>query len=305
MLLALGLGGCGKVGPPLPPIVAVPLPVDDLEVTQAGYDLRFEWTNPRVYVDQTAVDDLTRAVLRADGGVVLDVTAGPPGGRRSEILSGVRNRVGSAPVFTVEVAGRGGDFSRPSPGVSLTILEVPGPISDLRAQVDEGVVSLQWEAPSENADLTDRLRVYRAGEVRAELPFSARGYEDSPYVAGESYTYRVVAVRSGAQGPVEGVSGPELNVLARDVRPPESPSGLTLRVENGQALLSWEAGAERDLAGYRVYRRDTPNGSFAGIGPAVVLATGFTDDDYEPGMAYTVTALDETGNESDRPAPVS
>lgn len=304
MLLSVCLGGCGKVGPPLPPIIAVPQPIDDLRVAQTGYDLRFDWTNPRLHVDQTPIEELTRLVIRAGGEVFLDVPAGAPGGGQSAIRRGVGDQAGSTLVFSVEVAGRGGGFSQPSPGVSLTILEVPGAIADLAARVDEGVVFLRWGTPPENAGLTDRLRLYRAGVVRAELPASARTYEDTPYVTGETYPYRVVAVRSGGGGPVEGVAGPGLNVVAEDVFPPQSPSGLALRVENGQALLTWEAGSERDLAGYRVYRREAAGGSFVGVGPALVLGNGFTGQGYGPGMAYTVTALDETGNESERAAPV-
>lgn len=305
VLVALCLGGCGKVGPPLPPIVAVPRPIDDLRVAQAGYDLRFDWTNPRLHVDQTPIEELTRLVIRAGGEVFLDVPAGSPGGGQSAVRRGVRDRVGSTIVFSVEVAGRGGGFSQPSAAVPLAIVEVPGAIADLEARVDEGVVSLRWGPPSENAGLTDGLRVYRGGAARAELPASAQSYQDTPYVAGETYAYRVVAVRAGAVGPVEGVAGPELNVVAEDVFPPASPSRLGLRVENGQALLTWEAGSERDLAGYRVYRREAAGVAFVGVGPALVLGNGFTDQAYGPGMAYTVTALDETGNESDRAAPVS
>jgi hypothetical protein len=304
-LLVLCLAGCGKIGPPLPPIVAVPRPIDDLRVAQAGYDLRFDWTNPRLHVDQTPIVELTRLVMRAGEEVVLDVPAGDPGGGQSAILRDVRDQIGSTLAFSVEVAGRDGGFSQPSPVVSLTIVEVPGAISGLGARVDEGVVALRWGPSPEGAGLIDRLRVYRGGVVRAELPSTAQAYEDAPYVPGQTYAYRVVAVRSAAGGLVEGVEGPTLSVVAQDDTAPQTPSGLTLRVENGQALLTWASGTERDLAGYRVYRREAEEGSFVQLSPGLVLGNGFADQGYQPGMAYTVTALDETGNESDESAPVS
>jgi fibronectin type 3 domain-containing protein len=74
----------------------------------------------------------------------------------------------------------------------------------------------------------------------------------------------------------------------------EVVQGLTPSIE-----VNWEAGAEPDLAGYRVYR-GVDGGDVALVG--TVTSVGYTDGTVSKGSLYRyeVGAIDRTGNESPR-----
>lgn len=83
-----------------------------------------------------------------------------------------------------------------------------------------------------------------------------------------------------------------------DLTPPAVPTGLAIGAGDGTITFGWDAVADEDLAGYRVYQREDG-------GPAVQVgglthdtsytATGLTNyTEY----TFTVTAVDSHGNES-------
>ncbi len=71
---------------------------------------------------------------------------------------------------------------------------------------------------------------------------------------------------------------------------------------NGVISLSWEAGGEGDLAGYRVWRKDEGSPEFLPLTPQPIPGTVFTDASARPGTSYVyaVSSLDTAGNESAR-----
>ena len=107
-------------------------------------------------------------------------------------------------------------------------------------------------------------------------------------------------------------------MVARDVYPPAVPAGLAAvaNVEGGTqgAIdLAWSADADPDTAGYVVYRR------MAGSAAAPERVSGFksgagllpsptwSDTDVKKGVryAYSVSAVDASGNESARSPEVT
>src|SRR6185436_9437009 len=79
---------------------------------------------------------------------------------------------------------------------------------------------------------------------------------------------------------------------------PAPPAPLSGWVEDGRVFLEWSAGAESDLAAYRVYRGGSPDAppSAASL-VAETQATGFDEPQTAEGY-YRVTAVDRNGNES-------
>jgi hypothetical protein len=95
-----------------------------------------------------------------------------------------------------------------------------------------------------------------------------------------------------------------VTIDAKDVFPPAVPSGL-VAVADAQAHAidcSWSPDTNADLAGYVVFRRDETAGTAVErVSPKTPLvAPSFTDTGVVPGhrYAYTVTAVDQDGNES-------
>jgi hypothetical protein len=82
-----------------------------------------------------------------------------------------------------------------------------------------------------------------------------------------------------------------------------------LPAEASHCTLSWNANAEADLAGYRVYHSYSSNGYTLGGFSFTTRATSLTCEDmgisYDGRLHYwTVTAYDSAGNESLLPAEV-
>ena len=110
--------------------------------------------------------------------------------------------------------------------VSVTAVNlVSGPTS-LTAEADS-CVNLAWDAPAENADAVTGYRVLRArgtaefSTLEADTGTSDTKYTDSGGNAGETYSYRVVALRSGA--PSE-----ESNLVVVTVPPAPTPTDVTV-----------------------------------------------------------------------------
>jgi hypothetical protein len=139
---------------------------------------------------------------------------------------------------------------------------------------------------------------------------------------GETYEYRAQRVArvtaGGSTLELASPLSPPLRIDAVNVFPPSAPKGLAAVAtagENGSGPavdLSWLPGAEANLAGYIVYRRDagTSNAAFAWqrISPAQpVVGPGYHDPNVQPGhtYSYSVTAIDRDGRESARSAEAS
>jgi len=154
------------------------------------------------------------------------------------------------------------------------------------------------------------FRVYRRDPIASfdapmnAAPVTGNAFEDRTAASGPRWCY-VVRLAVSADPLVESAPSNEVCVDVKDVAPPAAPLGVATLVAADAVELSWSASPELDLAGYRVYR--APEGG----APAKVadLASGQTTwRDPTPGRGgahlYTVTAVDQAGNESapSRPA---
>jgi hypothetical protein len=125
------------------------------------------------------------------------------------------------------------------------------------------------------------------------IPTTDTEYLDSDVQQGERYRYVVRLLLADGMPLRESASSTPAVVLARDLIPPLPPQGL-VAVQEGQTVrLFWNPNDERDVAGYRVYRR-VRGREWEAIGPALVEQMTYNDRDVYAGMsvAYRVSALD-------------
>jgi predicted phage tail protein len=211
-------------------------------------------------------------------------------------------------------------------------------LTSLTASVrSEGVV-LHWKTASGTTCVDCRVRIDRllvsaasvkpqaapggflASPLRPEAPVSNQLLEvptinqeqaiDETAQFGQSYEYQARAIDTvsldGHCVTVLGQQSPPVTIQTRDIFPPAVPKGLVaVADEQTRAIdLSWSADTEPDLAGYFVYRQ-TPvgQGREAAIrisGPTPLPTPTFHDTEVKPGLvyAYTVSAVDQSGNES-------
>ena len=75
----------------------------------------------------------------------------------------------------------------------------------------------------------------------------------------------------------------------------------------GAIDLSWTPDSDPDLAAYHIYRRDLQGGLPARQTASVGVETSFRDAAVEAGhtYAYSVSAVDQNGNESNRSPEVN
>jgi hypothetical protein len=228
--------------------------------------------------------------------------------------------------------GRSAGASNPAYAASGA---APSPVNRLRADVTERGVMLRWE-PSAGADTEILLRRERVKNATPTAPVTkksagnpmapksepdvqllrvhadAGGTLDASAVFGEQYAYTVERVKrqtlAGQSVEIRSEPDTAVDVNVRDVFPPQMPQGLEAADPMRAAAdgtfavdLSWEANTEPDLAGYYVYRYVTTDKTGpVRMNAAPLAAPAFHDAGLQGrlGYAYSVSAVDKSGNES-------
>ena len=160
---------------------------------------------------------------------------------------------------------------------------------NLTAALAEGGVALAWDAPAEDAKSVTGYEVLRAkGDADLATLAADTGSADTTYTdatdaeGGESYTYRVIALRGGEKS---RQSNPATVVL-----PPASPTGLTATAAYDAVTLTWHDPGDGGITHYQVSRQlpgEQPAGEFVVIESDTGSAnTVYTDDDVSPETRY-------------------
>ena len=159
--------------------------------------------------------------------------------------------------------------------------------------VDDGV-SLSWDAPDEDAESVTGYEILRAqGESElttlvADTQSTATSYTDATATEpGESYAYRVIALRDGEksqQSNPAAVQLPNPMLLA--------PSNLTAEIVDDGVALRWNAPAQdaESVTGYDVSRsfEREPGITSVDLTPTGTVVTSWMDHDAtESGVRFT------------------
>jgi hypothetical protein len=125
-------------------------------------------------------------------------------------------------------------------------------------------------------------------------------------VWGEKRCYAVVATEKVEGATIESDLPPSECETLVDTFPPAAPKEL--KAISGEAAINliWEPNAERDLAGYLVFRGVEPAETLRQITPTPIVEPSFKDQ-VQPGITYVyvVRAVDKAGNSSGPSAPAS
>ncbi|MDX9869881.1 MAG: M6 family metalloprotease domain-containing protein [Candidatus Cloacimonadales bacterium] len=154
------------------------------------------------------------------------------------------------------------------------------PARHLTAQIDDRVVSLQWDAPvvSYFYDIGNVLsyKILANNEVLTTVAGNVLEYTYGP-ISGGSINYQIVAVYQDNDAEPSN----QANVTA----PFSEPLNLTGLMENTAVRLNWDAPefANRGLEGYKVYR----NGS--SIFNGVIAENTYLDENVTFGLEYSYT----------------
>jgi hypothetical protein len=310
---ALLLAGCGYVGDPLPPLMRIPTPVEDLVAVQRGEKIIVPFTVPRLTTEGTVLTEPPALDLRAGpaprpfdphgwAAGAKQFGEGPVenGRARYELpVNGWPGQEIAVGVRAVGPSGRDGGWSNFAT-VSV-VLPLARPVGVRAEAAPQGVrVSWQGSAPL--------FRIFRRapGEERFShaSDVAAAQWIDTAAEYGKTYSYLVQAIMKAGAGEAESEISEPAAVTPADRFPPAVPNGLTAVASTASVELVWERSAEGDLGGYRVYRAE------AGGEWTPAADTGETPSYSDRAVAsgkmyrYAVSAVDRSGNESERSAPV-
>ncbi len=297
--------------------------------------------------------EILRGTLKADGSVdrksfrqVLTVPGALVGGYRLDdriqIVDAVapeetRTHPGAALAYRVQTRADRKRASAESNTVVIRVYPVPERIGDLRAEVTESAVELNWSAPARTSGgetLAGSLqyRIYRgeldpasSEEASKNLPEAkwksplallaespTASYRDTTFEFGKTYTYIVRTAMATPGGVLESSDSVAVVVAPRDTFPPAVPHDVVAAVIGGEGKpvevdLSWSINVESDMAGYRIYRSERAGDKGEAIHSELLLSPAYRDTSVQPGQSYwySITAVDRSGNESEPSPPVA
>jgi predicted small lipoprotein YifL len=330
---------CGRKGPLEIRPGHEPMIVGDLAATQRGQAVLLEWTNPVKTVSGHPLTGLEVVEIWVFdtglpvGGPAFTSAAVEKGARLArripkEEFGSFQGRPGARDtgmaftfVFDPSPAGpkrlafavrvidskrRASDFTAPA---GVDIRACPKPPRSVGVRVFPDFIAVAWLAPDSNIDGTPLENgsgyvVYRHegdGPPRKLTPAPLDGltFEDRDFEFGKAYGYFVRAVAFRTEGAVESGDSSAVEIVPRDVFPPAAPAGLAVVVGDGLVSLSWRPAKERDLDGYRVWRKEAGGPAFIILGEGLVRENMFSDRSVAKGISYVyaVCAVDRTGNE--------
>lgn len=333
--------GCGAPAAPAPPSLNLPTPVLDLSAVRIGNSVRLAWTIPTRTTDRLPLrHSVTAQVCRAvEGGPCIDIASLPLApGKAGAYTDALPSDLAQSPdrLLRYEIALRNhaGKSAGPSNPAYSAAGSSPAAVTGLTGQVHPYGVLLSWKPVSDPGRSVlfriERLQLTApAPEESPRSPLApapppatqtlavhGRDGEDPGHAIDTSalfnQRYRYVLERvailelSGKSTQIQGPPSEGEEVSTKDTFAPAIPQGLVAVADAaaGAIDLSWTPDSDSDLAAYHVYRRDVQGGLPAQRMASLNVETSFRDTGVQPEhtYAYSVSAIDQSGNES-KPSP--
>jgi len=344
LVLARTLTGCGSPAAPEPPSLNLPVPVANLSAARIGNTVHLTWTMPKRTTDRVGLrHPVTATICRGTENAActevgtVDVAPGAQGTYADTLPSDLAQNPDRLLRYEVFLRNHAGKSAGPSNPAYSAAGRSPAAVTGLTAQMrPEGVV-LGWTPISDSG----RAVVMRIERVQLTVPAPTEtrrsplapapapaaqtlavhtrdgvdpGHAiDASATLNQRYRYtleRVATLAPGAQSvEIQGPASEALEIATKDTFAPAVPQGLVAVADSagGAIDLSWIPDSEPDLAAYHIYRRDLQGSAPAGQIASVGVETSFRDTAVEAGhtYAYSVSAVDQTGNESNRSSEVN
>ncbi|MGW2786902.1 fibronectin type III domain-containing protein [Streptomyces populi] len=152
------------------------------------------------------------------------------------------------------------------------------------------------------AEAQDGIRFYLDGVRKIDLWKNVSSTQKKSValtVPSGKHTLRVDFVAWTGAANVKFTYTPRTSATVDKVKP-LTPTGVSARLDNAtaQAVVSWAANKEMDLAGYRLYRREEGSSTWLNVG--YTAGTTYSNLPTAPGRTYyyEVRAYDKAGNAS-------
>jgi hypothetical protein len=230
--------------------------------------------------------------------------------------------------YAVEVLNRDGRGAGLSNPVHVPLAQaLPAP-TEFDAQITAEGVALTWTGVRLSLPIPNPIRqsyrVYRraegssqkilvgereaGSEIKQSLTDQGFEWEKTYYYHADTLT--VISQAGKPDVSIEGNDTPEVKIFADDVFPPAVPTGLQAVFSGpGQQAfidLIWAPVTDVDLEGYNIYRHGE-GGAPTKVNSELVRTPAFRDSQVMAGKTYfySVSAVDQRGNESERSGEAS
>jgi hypothetical protein len=336
ILIAGPVTGCGSPGAPQPPSLNLPTPVSNLSAVRVGNSVSLAWTMPTRTTDHIVLQNPVKVqVCRAlEKGICaniahLSLAPGKAGAFTEELPADLAQGPDRLLRYEVVLSNHAGKSAGPSNAAYSAAGVSPPAVTGLTGQVRGDGVLLNWQPVAESGSVFFRIeRLQLTIAAPQETPKSplapaapaaaqtlaVHGKDggdpghaiDTSALFNQRYRYsleRVAKVAvSGQSLDVQGLPSEAIEVATTDVFPPAVPQGLVAVADAaaGAIDLSWSPDSDSDLAAYHVYRRDVHGDLPAQRIASVGVETSYRDTGTQPDhtYAYSVSAVDQSGNES-------
>lgn len=331
--------GCGAPAAPAPPSLNLPTPVVNLSAVRVADSVHLAWTMPTRTTDHLPLrHPVTAQICRGvDNGPCtrtgsLSLAPGAAGTFTDVLPSDLGQSPDRLLRYEVALQNHAGKSAGPSNPAYSAAGNSPAAVTGLTGQVRQDGVLLSWKPVPDPG----RSALYRIERVQLTVPapkdtrssplassppsptqtlvVRGRDGEDPGHAIDTSaffnQRYRYVVERvasldfSGRSVEIQGLPSEACEVATTDIFPPAVPQGLVAVADAaaGAIDLSWTPDSDSDLAAYRVYRRDAQGSLPAQRIDSVGVETSFRDTAVQPdhAYAYSVSAVDQSGNESKR-----
>jgi len=324
------LGGCGYKDDPVPPQQVIPTAITDLRYQLNDKGVTLSWSYPVETVtggDITEISsfDVYRAVIPAEEycdscpipfGRPINQPGGavPDEGRKTGTYESSLLRPGNMYLFKVRSTSGWWAISKDSNIISF-LWNIPAKAPEnFQARAADGKITLSWQAVSSHRDgsaLTEDVlyQVYRSmgGGAFQTIgkPVSDTRFVDTTPISGRKYFYKVQSLSVYEKATVGGGVTEVVGAESLDLTPPAPPAGVRGVRTATTIKIFWEPVNEKDLQGYRVYRRLPGEKKMTMVGEVNAPYVLFTDKAPPKDAArifYAVSSIDtqDPANESVR-----
>jgi len=140
-------------------------------------------------------------------------------------------------------------------------------------------------------------------KLNADQPWKRALFEDRLVENGQTYYYKIRALRHWHGTWIQGAFTPEIEAVPVDLTPPPPPANLVAVSVPAGIRLNWSGVAAADVAGYRVYRRTETEIRFKRLTENPLPEASYLDREVSTGCRYiyhvTVVDTSPVGNESE------
>lgn len=213
--------------------------------------------------------------------------------------------------YRLRVENEDGDYSPFSKVASVYYTLPAQPPQDILWTQEQATIKIQWDPPvffcngSDldkkfffNIFLREKLKAYTAKPLNKN-PIDRSFYILENINYDSTYYCVVTTVTTGPY--CESIFSKEMEIVLKDLIPPDPPHGLIAIGGYNLVSLLWESPKNRDILGYNIYRKSAETEQWQKINDDVSNRTTYVDRtvDMTRTYFYTVTCLDNSPQQNE------